>query len=368
MSERLRILLLSPLPPPSGGISNWTAAVLASELATRFELRVANSSPSRAHEVTGASRPTLGRALDVPRILGRFALDLLRFRPHVVHINTSFFWGFWRDGAALWAARLSGARVLLHLRGGDFPEWVESLSALPRRAVLATLRRADTVVALTRPTQRWLEAQLGAGRVRYLPNFVHVGADPPARDPARAPVEVLFVGWRIAAKGVRELLEAARELPGARFTLIGPEEPAFSASIQPLVNALGARVRLLPAQPRAEIERAMREADVFVLPTWREGFPNVVLEAMAAGLPVVATPVGAIPELLEAEQDGLLVAVRDARALREALARLIADPELRQRLGAHAFTHVRSRFGSAAVLGILGNLYSDLSEGRVRGH
>jgi glycosyltransferase involved in cell wall biosynthesis len=359
VSERARILLLSPLPPPSGGISNWTAAVLASDLAERFELRVASSSPANSGEVAGASRPSLSRALDVPRILGRFVLELARFRPQAVHVNTSFFWGFLRDGAAVWLAKLAGARVLLHLRGGDFPEWVDGLTALPRRLVLATLRRADCVVALTRPTERWLVDRVGTERVRYLPNFVALGAEPAPRDPARRPVELVFVGWRIAAKGVRELLEALPEVPGARLTLIGPEEPSFSTEIAPLVRALGERVRVLPAQPRDEIERAMRAADVFVLPTWREGFPNVVVEAMGAGLPVVATPVGAIPEIVVPEQTGLLVPVRDASALREALARLVANAGLRERMGRAGRARAAELFVRDAVLSHLAAIWSE---------
>ncbi len=159
---------------------------------------------------------------------------------------------------------------------------------------------------------------------------------------------------------MRELLQAARGLPEARFTLVGPPEPGFAATIEGELRALGDRVRVLPALPREEIFRLYREADVFVLPTWREGFPNVVIEAMAAGLPVVATPVGAIPEAIEDGRSGLLVPVRDAASLEAALRRLIDDPALRIAIGARARQRVEAVFAFESVIAQLAAIYRDV--------
>jgi len=361
-TRRQRLLFVSPLPPPSGGISNWMVAVRDSALQGGFEIRVVNSSPS-ANGVTGTSRLRFGRVADALRILWQVAVELLRFRPDLVHVNTSYFWAFLRDGFAIRMARLAGARTLLHLRGGDFPEWAEGSGSVVRSFIRATLRRSDCVIALTAHTQRWLEDELGPERVRLLPNFVRldaIGAPPDRSARAGAPVQVLFVGWIIEAKGVRELLQAARGLPEARFTLVGPPEPSFAATIEDELRALGDRVRVLPVLPREQIFRLYREADVFVLPTWREGFPNVVIEAMAAGLPVVATPVGAIPEAIEDGRSGLLVPVRDAASLEAALRRLIDDPALRIAIGARARQRVEADFAFESVIAQLAAIYRDV--------
>jgi glycosyltransferase involved in cell wall biosynthesis len=359
-----RLLFVSPLPPPTGGISNWMLAVRDSALAERFAIRVVDSSPSAA-DVTGTSRLRLGRVVDALRIVGRVVLELARLRPSIVHVNTSYFWAFLRDGFAIRLARLAGARTVLHLRGGDFPEWANGAAAPWRAWIGATLRKCDVVIALTAHTQRWLEAELGPERVRYLPNFVRLDAigAPPDRRGRTGPVSVLFVGWLIEAKGVRELLAAACALADARFTLVGPAEPTFTASIRDGLGALGERVRVLPPQPREAILRLYREADVFVLPTWREGFPNVVIEAMATGLPVVATPVGAIAEVIEDGRSGLLVPARDAKALEAALRRLIDDPTLRAALGARARERVEERYTREAVVARLAAIYDELGAG-----
>ena len=128
MSEtRKRLLLLSPLPPPAGGIPTWTLGVLASELAEEFEIQVVNTAPSQTDTVDQRSRFRLGRVGDAVRILGCLVWKLLWFRPQIVHVNTPFYWAFARDGLAVWIARLAGARTLLHFHAGDFPEFSEGV-------------------------------------------------------------------------------------------------------------------------------------------------------------------------------------------------------------------------------------------------
>jgi len=358
-----KLLLLSALPPPTGGIPTWTLGLLGSGLAERFEIRVVNSSPSRADAVSGESRFRLDRALDALRTLSRWALELVRFRPDVVHVNTPYYWAFLRDGVALWMASWAGARTALHPRGGDFPEFVNGTRGAWRRFVEATLRRADVCIALTRPNERLLGEIAGESRVRNVPNFIELrdlGSVPDRAARRGRPVKILFVGWMLEAKGVRELLEAARSVPQARFTLIGAEDPDFLASVAGELEALSDRVKRIPPRPRDQVLSLYAEADVFVLPTWREGFPNVVLEAMGSGLPIVATPVGAIPEAVRDGREGFLVPVRDAAALGAALRRLVEDRELRLSMGRRARRRAEEVFSIDAVTRQLEAIYLGL--------
>jgi len=361
-SDRFRLLLLSPLPPPTGGISNWTLAVLRSRLAERFEIRVVNTSPSEKTAVHGRSRLRIDRVGDALRALVRLVVELICFRPQLLHVNTPYYWAFLRDGLAVWIARAFGVPTVLHFRGGDFPAFAETGPRTRRRAVRATLRRANRLVALERHTQTYLESLTGHDRVCRVPNFVRLEdvGSLPDRAARSGPIEVLFVGWILEAKGVRELLQVARALPNLRFTLVGPEQADFVASVRADLDALADRVRLLKSRPRECVFELYRQADVFVLPTWREGFPNVVLEAMAAGLPVVATPVGAIPDMIRDGEEGLLVPARDAAALTHALGRLANDPGLRARLGARARARVEALYSCESVLGDLEALWLEL--------
>jgi glycosyltransferase involved in cell wall biosynthesis len=191
----------------------------------------------------------------------------------------------------------------------------------------------------------------GSGLLRQSPEVIPSGVDPellerPRKEsPAEPGFEFLFAGRLVADKGVKQLLEAfgrlSRTHPTARLTFMGagPEEGALRE--RATAAALDQTVAFLGALPHAEALDAIAAADAFVLPSHAEGSPLSVTEALALGTPVVATHVGALPELLGA--DGLLVEPGDATSLARAMARVMEDRGLveqlvregRQRIAAH---------------------------------
>jgi glycogen synthase len=210
---------------------------------------------------------------------------------------------------------LAGKPLVLTLHGSGSAGRFEDLRLLARpRLSGPLLRRARVVIAVS---EQLAEAarRAGAGDVRWIPNGVEI----PAEVGQEAdPPEILFVGRLAPEKGIRELVAAAR---GLNLVVAG------DGPLRQLVpNALG-------FVPHAEVERLLARAAAVVLPSRREGLPMVLLEAMAHGRAVVATPVGGIPSLVEDGVTGLLVPVGDPEALRAAIDRLLADPELRRRLG-----------------------------------
>jgi colanic acid/amylovoran biosynthesis glycosyltransferase len=172
---------------------------------------------------------------------------------------------------------------------------------------------------------------------------VHCGVDPDAYAPAarggeRDDVTILTVARLVGAKGLPVLFAALAELVRAgrpvRLELVGdgPERDAYVAEAQRL--GIGEHVRFLGAVGQDELRAHYAQADVFCLPSFAEGIPVVLMEAMAMELPVVTTPVMGIPELVTDGVEGLLVAPGRAGPLRDALERLVAAPELRARMGA----------------------------------
>jgi glycosyltransferase involved in cell wall biosynthesis len=125
----------------------------------------------------------------------------------------------------------------------------------------------------------------------------------------------------------------------------GPERPALEAEIR----AAGLLQRVELAGERRDVPQLLEDADVFVLSSRSEGAPLSILEAMAAGLPVVASAVGGVPEIVDDGTTGLLVPPGDAGALAAALERLLADPALRSRLGGAGWERVRERFDLAQL-------------------
>ncbi len=229
-------------------------------------------------------------------------------------------------------ARLAGRPFVVTLHGsgtaGRFSD-VELARRAPR-LVRALLRRAGGVICVSETVAAAVRAA-GVEAV-VIPNGVRIPDEVAA--PAQPP-EVLYVGRLSPEKNVDTLVEAVGDL-GLVVAGDGP--------LRPLVpHALG-------AVPHAEVERLLERASVVVAPCEREGFGLAAAEAMAFGRPVVAAAGGALLELVADGETGVLVPPRDAPALRAAVERLLADPELAARLGAAARERARERFGWETVI------------------
>lgn len=181
------------------------------------------------------------------------------------------------------------------------------------------------------------------------------------------PVEFLLLAKLDVWKGIEELLSAcaAVEQDGANFrvTVAGPDGSAgTAASLTRRVAAMGLRdrVRFVGSKSGAEKVALLRESDVYVQPSHHEGLPIAVLEAMAHGVPIVATRVGALPEVIDSDRSGLLVPARSADELAEAMRRMIADEPFRVGCGVAARETAEARFSLLRLRDDLATIYASL--------
>ena len=215
--------------------------------------------------------------------------------------------------------------------------WVHG-TMMPR-VLRATCRASDAVFCLNSTEASYLVAKGWAAgdRVKVVPNGVEPESflDRPARPPGR---ELLFVGQWLPAKGIAYLAQAFATLAAhadVRLTCVGTGAPR-DVVIAAFPEHVRARVRVVPSVDREGLYDALRAADVFVFPSLSEGFSKALLEAMAAGLPIVTTPVGAAVDLLQDGRNALLVPPADAAAAAAAVRRYLEDGETARRHGAAA--------------------------------
>lgn len=233
------------------------------------------------------------------------------------------------------------------------------------------IEEARVAVTISRFNVEWLERRV-TPRARERLHVVHCGVDLPSLpfdDQEREPRSVLAVGRLDSIKGFDVLIEAVEVLVREGRTLrcriigSGPKEAELRDSIAR--RGLADTVELLGARPQAEVRAALYSASVFTLPSVvtesgdRDGIPVSLMEAMAAGTPVVSTRVSGIPELIEDEQEGLLVPERDAPALARALGRLLDDAELGRKFATAARAKVEREFDAAREGRKLLGLFSD---------
>jgi len=280
--------------------------------------------------------------------------------------------------AALLAGRLWRRPVVAKMvgagPGGDLDRLRRTAGGL---LLLRFLHRLDAVIAPS-PTCRaeLLAAGFPTERIHVIPNGVDTGLfRPDAAAIAPRPVGqgqgpvVVFTGRLIEAKGLLDLLEAwplvLQEHPTATLVLVGsgPLEGELRRHASQL--ALGQRMRLVGEV--ADVGLYLRTADAFVLPSWAEGLSNALLEAMASGLPCVATDIGPNRDALTHGKDGLVIPPRDPRALADAVSLILGQPDLAVRLGRAARLRAEAEFSLESAVTHLEDLYSELCAGRGRG-
>ncbi len=236
--------------------------------------------------------------------------------------------------------------------------WMGALSAPDQRDVGDRERRLMTAAARVMPWSQYagrrIAAVTGVSEARVRVTYVGPSIDlssvtRPSPSAMPAPVRILFVGREFARKGGDLLLEACRRLRAegtdVRVTLVGPT--TFDVR-DDFVDFVGFLDKGVPADV-VRLAAVYQEADIFCLPTRREPFGIAVAEAMLTGLPVVASNLSAIPEMVDDGRTGFLVPVDDIDTLTERLNRLATDPDLRRRMGQAGLAHARERFTWLAV-------------------
>jgi len=330
----------------------WEAHVIS--------FRPADIPGARVHYIGGLERIGKARYLaQAPRVR-RLVRDL---RPDLVHALHLTSYGF--------LAAIAGARPnLVSVWGTDILE-APGLSPFHLAITRFALARADAVTAtglhLAQETLRYLPQERP---VTVVPYGVDVLLFSPGADGRQAgPLVIGSVGRLAPEKGLHYLLEAARRLvaDGVDLRIVlagdGPERTRLERAA---TDALAGRVQFLGETPHERVPAVLRQLDIFVMPSTWEGFGVAAVEAAACGLPVVASAVHGIPDVVVHGETGLLVPPRDAGALAAAIRRLADDGALRRRMGAAGRAFAAAYYRWEANAAQMERLYGDLVAGRRR--
>jgi glycosyltransferase involved in cell wall biosynthesis len=337
-----RVLVSGHLPPPMGGMSMFYLSLLGSSLPQRVELSFVQTS-TRDRALAASGQISLRNLALAVKDWARFTVAVIKHRPQLAHIATAFGMSFTKHSVCVALARLLGCRVLLHPHCGfatlyaDRPGWW-------RRLFRWIINLTDGIISLSSEWEQ-LRAEIPACPVYYLPNAINlkpfegVAAARLARPIDPTPLRVLYLGYVGQAKGSLDLVEAAAQLQAdnadLRFELVGDDlTPGERGAVQTRIDRLGLRqtVTLRPPVYGADKTAVFSNADIFVYPSYHEGMPLAVLEAMACGLPVVASRVGGLPDLVHNGVNGLLVEPGQPAQLVAALRQLANDHRLRRQM------------------------------------
>lgn len=338
------IYLASPWSPMGGGMYKIADYLIQSQAEG---LGAANLRPLESRGAGSAVFSPVFLALALIKILmGRLSGQLVG-----VHVNMAERLSLLRKGIIVLFAKSMGVPVVLHLHAAQLHHGYHAVPSLLQRLIRLVFLHADSVIVLGTQAQQFIVEEMGvpAQRVDLVTNGVPISSEPRRTFNANEPFNVLFLGNLSERKGVSDLLKALAT-PGlmarqgkwlARFAGGGDV-----AHYQALADALGIadRVEWLGWADQALATKLVANADVVILPSYDEGLPLTILEALAKGVAVIATPVGEIPTVLTPDVDALLVNPGDVSAIAQALLRLMDEPALRVKLEQAGFEVYRQKF------------------------
>ncbi len=367
---RPKVLMVGPWPPTRGGVTTFMCNVVRSPLREQYDFIPFTTSRPGKRNVKGDNygyfavfrggfkRVVQGILLTLWH-LAIYPCVVVARRPAIIQVQASDFQAFWEASLYVLMGRIFRCPMVLRI-GGSFDRFWDSSSAGARAAIQWTLRQPSLLVV---QSEYWKNYVAGLGHTAptvILNNFVPNSLVKKRVFPAPAvPRFLLCCGEAPKLKGAYVLLDAARELVGrgvkVEITLMAVTIPLRDE----IVNAgLDRHVRVLDFLSHDEALATLRRSDVFLQISSSEGFPNMLLEAMALGCASIVTPVGAVPEVVGADGEcAFIIPVGDAAMLADRMIRLAADHDLLARMAAAAQTRVVERFTEHTVIQVLDHAY-----------
>lgn len=342
--KSLKVAMVAPVPPPYGGIGNWVL-LLDEYTKNRNDIQFLhiNTAP--------VSRGLDGRSLWDRVVTQGFIMFRLRKelenairenKVDVVHITTSGQMAIVRDIAMLKLAKKNEIPSVYHIRFGRIPE-IAQQNNREWKLLHKAMKIADQVIAIDHKTEKAIHEFAPEVNVCYVPNPFDMGKVSGIQKVGLSKT-VIFIGWVVKTKGIEELLQAWERVQN-RFTdwelkIVGPYSEDYLTYLK--ANFSKERVVFEGEKKHDDALSMLSQASIFTLPSYTEGFPNAVLEAMAFEKPIIATDVGAIPDMLEG--CGTVIQKENVEALENALASLMANEESRTRLGKAARQKIEQEY------------------------
>lgn len=346
VTERKRILFILHLPPPVHGASTVGAQIRDSRLvAESFDTRFINLSASR--QLGEIERFSFRKVSFLFRLLRSVRKTVRQWHPDLVYVTpTSVRPGFLKDYVLVRMLKREGCRVIAHMHNAGVRDrqdhWLDNY-------LYSRFFPNIQVILLSERLYPDIRKYIPEERVSVCPNGVAKMALPAV--PESSVPTLLFFSNLLTAKGIFDFVEACKILKerGIVFKadIAGAETADLDGKGMEMLlkeSGLGDKVCYHGAAYSAEKAALFARADVFVFPSHKEAFGLVAAEAMSAGLPVVATAVGSLPEMVTEGENGFLVAPGDVQALAGRVECLLSDPELRHSMGRTGYARYRDHY------------------------
>lgn len=357
----VKILYLSPTPPPMGGIAKWTETLFKYKLPLPFKIDLVDTGLSIKRKIFS---PTKIDKSEIKRTIRTFFLltkSLIFFRPHIIHLCCSLSpYGIIRDYLCVILSKILRVKIVTHYHGNIVDFSHTALKGLSYKVLIRLIKISHVNLSLNQPSFDFVYKLLANQQYKHhylLPNFIDdniFDQKKSKKNKDKKKLRAIYVGAITYQKGVYDIVKIAPEFKDIEFVLIG----TISDDFYPLMDNLPQNVCVLQPMDNKEVLKELKKSDFFIFLSYTEGFPNAVLEAMAMGLPIVATNVGAIPEMVDRGKGGYICPVKNVDKIKKAINKLKSHNNF-ETLGQYNFEKAKKNYSYSVVVDKLCKIYKD---------
>jgi glycosyltransferase involved in cell wall biosynthesis len=349
---KINIIMFGPHPTATGGISNVINNWLEVGLSSKVNL-----------EYISTLKRYVPRRYFYKFIEALYANVFLLFRSSssvdIVHIHVSSGLSFFRKLILLKIAKLKGLKIIVHLHSSEFEQFYNESSGSIKNRIRSFFDDSDAIIVLSKSWKRFIEKISSNNSIFILYNGANLEKFS-GKIPHNNRINISFMGRLGKRKGVYDLLEAfarvVKDFPNAHLVLGGDGD---INEVKQIVSQkeLSNNIHILGWVSGEEKVRVFQECDIYVLPSYNEGLPGSILEAMSVGIPVVSTRVGGIPEAVSENKNGFLIQPGDVDDMTDKLQCLVANDGLRQRMGIESMIIMQEKFDIVQIVEELVQIY-----------
>lgn len=347
----MKILLVSPLPPPAGGIATWTETFIKFAAEKSKDVKLINTAVIGERVNNFLKINIFQEVKRTINILNQVVKENKIGNFDILHLNTSCSkYGIIRDYIIIKIVEKNkNIKIILHCHCDVYYMLKGNIS---KNIFHKLCKKSDEIFVLNKDSKKYISEKT-LKKADIIPNFIEGKFILNGSKYINKEIKkILYVGHVIKSKGCDDILELACMFKEKKFILAGYLSEEIKAIRKPSNVIFTGEVN------KESIIKFMDESDILIFPTHTEGFPNVILESMARGLPIIATNVGAIPDMIE-ENGGILVNVKEIEAMKNAINSL-EDVNLRRKMSEWNINKVKSMYDIERVLDHIFSKYDRL--------
>lgn len=279
----------------------------------------------------------------------------LKYRVDLAHVHMASYGSFYRKSLLINLCKILKIKIVVHVHGACFNKFYEGLGNKKKKYISKILNKSEKLIVLSESWKQFFENIVPKEKIQILYNSVPLPEKKEQIMVNKTVFTALFLGRIGERKGVYDILEIAKKLEKVNIIIAGDGE---KKKVKDIVEKNSLKnVTILDWLNEQEKEKYLKNADMYLLPSYDEGLPMSVLEAMSYSLPVITTNVGGIPELIQNGENGILITPGDKKALEKSIIKLCEDCEYRRSLGQNAYNTINERFNIEKYLEKLNDIY-----------